>query len=90
MSIARTAATGGDLDPDFLRWQTSLPVDQRLLDVDASDIFVDHVNGRLKAHEVLDLKTKIIAKSAVREVLAVVLPLRRYENIPSTCGPHET
>ncbi len=30
-SIARTAATGGDLDPEFLRWQTSLPVDRRLL-----------------------------------------------------------
>lgn len=30
-NIARTKATGGTLDPDFLRWQTSLPVDRVLL-----------------------------------------------------------
>ncbi len=33
-SIARTDATGGALDPEFLAWQTSLPVDRRLLKVD--------------------------------------------------------
>lgn len=33
-SIARTEATGGALDPEFLRWSTSLPVDRRLLAVD--------------------------------------------------------
>ena len=36
MSIARTAATGGDLDPEFLQWQTSLPYDHRLLAVDVA------------------------------------------------------
>jgi argininosuccinate lyase len=35
-SIARTDATGGALDPEFLAWQTSLPVDHRLLDVDCA------------------------------------------------------
>ncbi len=34
MSIARTQATGGSLDPKFLIWQSSLPIDQRLLAVD--------------------------------------------------------
>jgi argininosuccinate lyase len=35
-SIARTAATGGTLDPEFLAWQTSLPIDRRLLEVDVA------------------------------------------------------
>jgi len=48
MSIARTAATGGDLDPDFLRWQTSLPVDQRLLEVDVAGS-IAHVQGLVAA-----------------------------------------
>lgn len=43
-SIARTAATGGDLDPDFLQWSTSLPVDRRLLEVDCRGS-VAHVRG---------------------------------------------
>ncbi len=43
-SIARTAATGGDLDPEFLRWSTSLPVDRRLLEVDCRGS-VAHVRG---------------------------------------------
>ena len=43
-SIARTAATGGDLDPEFLRWSTSLPVDRRLLEVDCQGS-VAHVRG---------------------------------------------
>src|SRR5690606_4425061 len=43
-SIARTAATGGALDPDFLAWQTSLPVDRRLLEVDVAGS-VAHVEG---------------------------------------------
>jgi argininosuccinate lyase len=34
MTIARTSATGGDLDPAFLAWQSSLPFDRRLLEVD--------------------------------------------------------
>lgn len=43
-SIARTAATGGDLDPEFLAWSTSLPVDRRLLEVDCRGS-VAHVRG---------------------------------------------
>ncbi len=43
-SIARTAATGGDLDPDFLQWSTSLPVDRRLLAVDCQGS-IAHVKG---------------------------------------------
>lgn len=43
-SIARTAATGGDLDPEFLKWSTSLPVDRRLLDVDCEGS-IAHVRG---------------------------------------------
>ena len=43
-SIARTQATGGDLDPAFLAWQTSLPVDRRLLEVDVAGS-VAHVEG---------------------------------------------
>ncbi|MFO7563954.1 MAG: argininosuccinate lyase [Enhygromyxa sp.] len=43
-SIARTAATGGALDPEFLAWQTSLPVDRRLLEVDVAGS-VAHVEG---------------------------------------------
>ena len=43
-SIARTQATGGALDPKFLEWQTSLPVDRRLLEVDVAGS-VAHVEG---------------------------------------------
>lgn len=43
-SIARTAATGGDLDPEFLAWSTSLPFDKRLLEVDCLGS-VAHVRG---------------------------------------------
>jgi argininosuccinate lyase len=43
-SIARTAATGGALDPEFLAWQTSLPSDRRLLEVDVAGS-VAHVEG---------------------------------------------
>lgn len=47
-SIARTEATGGALDPDFLRWSTSLPVDRRLLEVDCRGS-IAHVAGLLAA-----------------------------------------
>lgn len=47
-SIARTAATGGELDPDFLRWSTSLPVDRRLLEVDCRGSAA-HVQGLVAA-----------------------------------------
>ncbi|MGB1701411.1 MAG: hypothetical protein ACPHRO_15750, partial [Nannocystaceae bacterium] len=53
MSIARTAATGGSLDPDFLRWQTSLPVDQRLLEVDIAGS-IAHVQGLVAASLLTD------------------------------------
>ncbi|WP_181197775.1 argininosuccinate lyase [Enhygromyxa salina] len=43
-SIARTDATGGTLDPEFLAWQTSLPIDRRLLEVDVAGS-VAHVEG---------------------------------------------
>ncbi len=43
-SIARTAATGGALDPEFLAWSTSLPVDRRLLEVDCRGS-IAHVQG---------------------------------------------
>ena len=43
-SIARTAATGGALDPDFLEWSTSLPIDARLLEEDCRGS-VAHVEG---------------------------------------------
>src|SRR5690606_11345714 len=43
-SIARTAATGGALAPEFLAWQTSLPVDPRLPEVDVAGS-VAHVEG---------------------------------------------
>lgn len=43
-SIARTAATGGALDPEFLQWSTSLPIDSRLLSEDCRGS-VAHVQG---------------------------------------------
>jgi argininosuccinate lyase len=43
-SIARTQATGGSLDPEFLTWQSSLSIDRRLLDVDVAGS-VAHVEG---------------------------------------------
>jgi argininosuccinate lyase len=47
-SIARTDATGGALDPAFLAWQTSLPVDRRLLEVDVRGS-IAHVEGLVAA-----------------------------------------
>jgi len=47
-SIARTAATGGDLDPSFFAWQTSLPFDRRLLPEDLEGSRA-HVRGLLRA-----------------------------------------
>jgi argininosuccinate lyase len=42
--IARTAATGGDLDPRFLAWSTSFPIDRRLLPQDCRGSAA-HVEG---------------------------------------------
>ena len=47
-SIARTDATGGALDPKFLAWQSSLPIDRRLLAVDVAGS-VAHVEGLVAA-----------------------------------------
>jgi argininosuccinate lyase len=52
VSIARTAATGGELDPEFLAWSTSLPIDRRLLAVDCEGS-IAHVAG-LRAAGLLD------------------------------------
>ena len=47
-SIARTDATGGALDPEFLAWQSSLPFDARLLDVDCAGS-IAHVGSLVAA-----------------------------------------
>ena len=47
-SIARTQATGGSLDPEFLAWQSSLPIDRRLLEVDIAGS-IAHVEGLVGA-----------------------------------------
>jgi len=46
--IARTAATGGDLDPDFLAWSSSFPIDRRLLPQDCEGS-IAHVQGLCRA-----------------------------------------
>lgn len=50
--IARTSATGGELDPEFLRWSSSYLVDRRLLAIDCRGS-VAHVEG-LRACGLLD------------------------------------
>ncbi len=47
-AIARTEATGGTLDPEFMQWQTSLPIDIRLLEVDCRGS-IAHVRGQQNA-----------------------------------------
>jgi len=61
-SIARTAATGGDLDPDFLRWSTSLPVDSRLLEVDCRGS-VAHVRGLAAAGLVSEDEARVLSEA---------------------------
>ncbi|MBK6917974.1 MAG: argininosuccinate lyase [Deltaproteobacteria bacterium] len=46
--IARTAATGDDLDPAMLAWSSSYGVDRRLLEVDCRGS-IGHVEGLAKA-----------------------------------------
>jgi argininosuccinate lyase len=48
MSIARTANTGGELDPAFAEWSSSLPIDRRLLRVDCEGS-IAHVTGLVAA-----------------------------------------
>jgi len=80
-SIARTAATGGALDPEFLAWSTSLPVDRRLLDVDCRGS-VAHVRG-LQAASLLttDEAARLIAalESLPRRVATGEVVLREDE-----------
>ena len=52
-SIARTAATGGALDAEFLQWSTSLPYDIRLLEQDCRGS-VAHVQALAADTDVLD------------------------------------
>ena len=46
--IARTAATGGELDPTFLAWSSSFAIDRRLLEYDVRGS-IAHVEGLLRA-----------------------------------------
>ncbi len=46
--IARTAATGGDLDPAFLAWSSSFTIDRRLLEHDCEGS-IAHVEGLRRA-----------------------------------------
>ncbi len=63
-SIARTEATGGSLDPDFLEWSTSLPVDRRLLEVDCRGS-VAHVEGLLAAQILTAAEAKQLTDALV-------------------------
>lgn len=75
-SIARTAATGGELDPDFLQWSTSLPVDRRLLEVDCRGS-VAHVRGleaaglvtSEEAHTLVEALSSLPGKVAAGQVV---------------------
>lgn len=75
-SIARTAATGGALDPEFLTWSTSLPIDRRLLEEDCRGS-VAHVQGLLagglltadEAKALTDALESLPAKVASGEVV---------------------
>lgn len=75
-SIARTAATGGALDPEFLTWSTSLPIDRRLLEEDCRGS-VAHVQGLLagglltadEAKTLIDALESLPAKVASGEVV---------------------
>ncbi|MCA9692812.1 MAG: argininosuccinate lyase [Myxococcales bacterium] len=77
-AIARTAATGGSLDPRFLEWQTSLPIDRRLLEVDCAGS-VAHVEGQRAAGLLTDAEAAALTE-ALRSLPArvargeVVLP----------------
>jgi argininosuccinate lyase len=66
MSIARTAATGGDLDPDFLRWSSSLPIDRRLLRVDCQGS-IAHVRGLVAANLITEEEGELLV-AALRDL----------------------
>ena len=58
-SIARTAATGGELDAEFLAWSTSLPVDRRLLAFDCEGS-IAHVAGLKAAGLLTDVEARTL------------------------------
>jgi argininosuccinate lyase len=58
-SIARTAATGGELDSEFLAWSTSLPVDRRLLVQDCEGS-IAHVAGLRAAGLIDDVEARTL------------------------------
>lgn len=70
MTIARTAATGGGLDPAFLAWQTSLPIDRRLLEVDVRGS-IAHVET-LVAAELITAEEGTALTDALRSLPAKV------------------
>jgi len=53
--IARTAATGGELDPRFLAWSTSFPIDHRMLAQDCRGSAA-HVEGLRAAGLLTDVE----------------------------------
>ncbi len=65
-SIARTAATGGELDPGFLAWSSSLPVDRRLLAEDCAGS-IAHVEG-LRAAGLLTEEEAVALQEALRRL----------------------
>lgn len=69
-SIARTDATGGALDPEFLAWQTSLPIDRRLLEVDVTGS-IAHVEG-LVAGSLLTREEGDTLQAALRSLPGLV------------------
>lgn len=76
--IARTAATGGDLDPEFLAWSSSFSIDRRLLEQDCRGS-VAHVEGLrvaglLTTQEADALVAALTALPAQVASGAVVLP----------------
>ncbi len=77
-SIARTDATGGDLDPSFLAWQTSLPVDRRLLaeDLEGSRAHVARLRraGLLTDEEARTLDEGLAALAREAEAGTLELP----------------
>ncbi len=78
-SIARTEATGGSLDPDFLAWQSSLPVDIELLEVDVQGSLA-HIKALAHA-ELLSAEEASCLSAALRSLPkkvrsgAVTLPM---------------
>jgi len=76
--IARTAATGGELDPAFLAWSSSFAIDRRLLPQDCQGS-IAHVEGLrraglVSAEEADALVAALAAMPGAVEAGTVVLP----------------